>query len=245
MELDRRQLLMALAMASVSTTAGTASVEQSDTALPKCHQLTRSLIDRARRASSGSTTMDVPAIERILHRMILRADRHDGPVIKWMADPTNAFDLLKRRDPSDLFGMGQTTLWRAARHPFPQEEEAFERSFLVRELVSGILDPDEHDQILMAPKLRAIHESRCSGASSVELFRVRAVSSQIGWLETSLPAVTTDAICEVEALLCSGASADSDAVHHRLKTFEAYEHGLLATWETPDEIICVPWIAVA
>jgi hypothetical protein len=79
----------------------------------------------------------------------------------------------------------------------------------------------------------------------LKLFSVRAVSSQIGWLETSLPAVATEAICEVEALLCSGASPESDGVRDRLVAFEAYEQGLLATWETPDEIICVPRVAIA
>jgi hypothetical protein len=245
MELDRRQLLLALGMASVSGIAGTASAGLTQTGQPKCHQLTRSLIDRARRASSASTTMDALAIERVIRRvMTLGGNHHGRPIIKWIADPAGAFDLLKRRDLADLMEMGPTTLWRAAQHPFQQDEEAFERSFLVRQLLFDILEPDEHDRILMGPKLRAISDTRCAGASAEELFLVRAVLSQIGWLETSLPAVATNAIEEVDALLCSGASADSDAVQHRLMTFEAYEKGLLATWEMPDEIICVPRLAV-
>jgi hypothetical protein len=244
MELDRRQLLMALGMASVAGIAGTASAGLSDMGMPKCHQLTRSLIDRARRASSASTTMDALAIERVIRRvMTLGGNHHGRPVIKWMADPAGAFDLLKRRDLADLMEMGQTTLWCDDQYRFPQDGEAFERSFLVRQLVSDILEPDEHDRILMAPKLRAISDARCAGASAEELFSVRAGLSQIGWLETSLPAVATDAICDVEALLCSGATADSGAVHYRLMAFEAYELGLLATWETPAKIICVPRFA--
>jgi hypothetical protein len=27
---------------------------------------------------------------------------------------------------------------------------------------------------------------------------------------------------------------------HQLRTFEAFERGLLATWETPEELVCVP-----
>jgi hypothetical protein len=27
---------------------------------------------------------------------------------------------------------------------------------------------------------------------------------------------------------------------NQLNIFEAHEHGLLATWETPDALICVP-----
>jgi hypothetical protein len=30
------------------------------------------------------------------------------------------------------------------------------------------------------------------------------------------------------------------AICHQLKVFEVCEHGLLATWETPDALICVP-----
>jgi hypothetical protein len=244
MELDRRQPLKALGTASVTGLAGTASAGLFEAGLPECHHLTHSLIDRARRASSGSRTVDANGIERIIHHMILGGRHHGRPVIKWMVDSADAFDLLKRRDLSDLFGIGPTALWRAAQHPFPQDEEAFERSFLVRQLVSDILKPDECDRILMGPKLRAISDAKCAGASAEELFSARAIRSQIGWLETSLPAVATDAICGVDALLCSGASADSDAVQHRLMTFEAYEKGLLATWEMPGEIICVPRLAV-
>jgi hypothetical protein len=35
-------------------------------------------------------------------------------------------------------------------------------------------------------------------------------------------------------------SEGSVATDHQLKVFESYECGLLATWETPDALICVP-----
>jgi hypothetical protein len=69
---------------------------------------------------------------------------------------------------------------------------------------------------------------------------VRAACFEIGWLETSLPAVATESVCAIEALLVSGARPDSDAVQDRVRVFEAYELGLLATWETPAELVCVP-----
>jgi hypothetical protein len=99
--------------------------------------------------------------------------------------------------------------------------------------------------MLMAPKLRAISEAKRTGASPTELRRVRAACFEIGWQETSLPAVATESICAIEALLASGARPGSDAVRDQVRVFEAYELGLLATWETPAELVCVPRIAAA
>jgi hypothetical protein len=69
-------------------------------------------------------------------------------------------------------------------------------------------------------------------------FKVRAVAAQIGWLETCIPVVAAQAVTDVELLLSAGGS--EEPIHHRLHVFEAYEFGLLATWETPAGIICVP-----
>jgi hypothetical protein len=44
----------------------------------------------------------------------------------------------------------------------------------------------------------------------------------------------------VEMLLSAGESESSVAIDNQLKVFESYERGLLATWETPAELICVP-----
>ena len=76
--------------------------------------------------------------------------------------------------------------------------------------------------------------------SDQEVFRVRAVSAQIGWLETSMAEAAARAVSNVELLLSTGASEDSVAKDNQLRVFETYERGLLATWETPDALICVP-----
>jgi hypothetical protein len=47
------------------------------------------------------------------------------------------------------------------------------------------------------------------------------------------------AVADVELLLSSDFSEHDESVHHQLRVFEAYELGLLATWETPDALICV------
>jgi len=79
-----------------------------------------------------------------------------------------------------------------------------------------------------------------ANASDAEVFRVRAVSSQIGWLETSIADAAAQAISDVELLLSAGESEGSVAIDRQLKVFESYERGLLAMWETPVELICVP-----
>jgi hypothetical protein len=57
--------------------------------------------------------------------------------------------------------------------------------------------------------------------------RVRAVSSQIGWLETSMADVAAQAVSNVELLLSCGGSENSAEIDNQLKIFESYEYGLL------------------
>jgi hypothetical protein len=117
--------------------------------------------------------------------------------------------------------------------------EAFDRAFEVRMIANELLGVEEHDRLLMAPKLRAKSQAVSANASDGEVFRVRAVSSQIGWLETSMADAATQAVSNVDLLLSAGASEDSVAIDHQLMIYEAYERGLLATWKTPAELICV------
>lgn len=90
----------------------------------------------------------------------------------------------------------------------------------------------------MAPKPLSKARVMAEHASGEEIFEVRAVAAQIGWLETCVPIVAAQAVTDVELLLSSGASKQS--IHHQLNVFDAYELGLLAMWETPDAVICVP-----
>lgn len=238
MELDRRQVLLTVAL-TLATGRARAEAGRSESELHECHQLTRSLIERARLACTATNRVDLDAIDRLIRQTADRAAIDSPPVIKWLTSPTDAFDHLRKLDSSEL-GTNLAALWRVRRSCLPCNEEAFERSFGVRQLASDILRPDEHDRILMAPKLNAISEAKRAGAPPAELRRVRAVCFEIGWLETSLPAVAVEAICAIEALLASGAWPGSDAVRDQVRVFEAYELGLLATWETRTEIICVP-----
>jgi len=121
----------------------------------------------------------------------------------------------------------------------PSNVKAFDRAFEVRMTANELLGVHEHDRLLMAPKLRAKAQSISASASDGEVFRVRAVSSQIGWLETSMADVAAEAVGNIELLLSAGASGRSVAIDHQLNVFELYEKGLMATWEMAGALICV------
>jgi len=68
---------------------------------------------------------------------------------------------------------------------------------------------------------------------------LRRDAAEIGWIETSLPGAAASAIRAVEALLSSGHAESSMQIRHQFMAFEGFEHGLLATWETPEELVCL------
>ena len=55
--------------------------------------------------------------------------------------------------------------------------------------------------------------------------------------------VAAEAVSNIQLLLSAGTSESSVAIDHQLKVFE-YEHGLRATWDTTDALICVPRLAI-
>jgi hypothetical protein len=104
MELDRRQAILSVAMALVARPAR-AKPERIESELPECHQLTRSLIERARRASTATNRVDTDAIERVIWQTAEGFGR--SPVIKWMASPAKARPATTggfRRYTSHLWG---------------------------------------------------------------------------------------------------------------------------------------------
>jgi hypothetical protein len=135
--------------------------------------------------------------------------------------------------------MGTTRFWRRFQPPASGDVETFDRAFEVRMTANELLSVDEHDRLLMAPKLRAKSQAMSANLSNGELFRVRNVSSQIGWLETLLSDAAAQAVANVELLLSAGVSDGSVTIDHQLKVFESHESGLLATWELPEALLCV------
>jgi hypothetical protein len=163
------------------------------------------------------------------------------PVIKWLPDPQAAFDHLSRQGLANVLQMRDAAFWRESICP-EMDEEILDRWCLIRRLANEVLRPDEHDRALMTPKLVA---KLGPTADPDAAFDVRVIAAQIGWLETSIPDAAVEALCRVEVLLSRGLPETSEPVHHQLEIIEAYQHGLLATWETPAELICVPRFAAS
>ena len=239
MELDRRQLLVALGIASFSGIVGTARAGLSDTGTQKCLRLTRSLLERAQRIGRVRCAPDRTMAERAIRQFADASGWSKPLVIKWMDTLTDVHVHLSQFGVGALLDMGSASFWRRSGPPVSPDEETFERASRIRVIANELLGVDECDRTLMAPKLLAKSQARSANLSDEAAFRVRAVSSQIGWLETSMADVAAQTIANVELLLSTGASEGAMAIDHQLKVFESYEHGLLATWETPDALICV------
>jgi hypothetical protein len=141
---------------------------------------------------------------------------------------------------SDLLQMGTARFWPIPSPFAVTDENAAERSFELYWHAAQILRAQEHDRALMAPKVIAKRRAIKAQFSSEATFKIRAVAAQIGWLETLLPAAAAKAVSAIEDLLSTGHAESSMAIHHQLRVFEACERGLLATWETPDALVCVP-----
>jgi hypothetical protein len=238
MEIGRRELLAGAVTLSLARLAPCLGLDPPGDEMRvstdhRWHPLTRSLLDRAGRAGQR---LDRPRVERIVHEV---AEEHGQLVIKWIENPTRAFEHLTRYGLDDLVQMKTAKFWPAPR-PFPVTDETAERSFELYWHATQLLRVDEHDRALMAPKVIAKEQAIATQSRLEAIFEARAVAAQIGWLETSMSAAAAQAIRAVEDLLSAGHAESSMAIHHQLRVFEACEHGLLATWETPDALICVP-----
>jgi hypothetical protein len=248
-KVDRRQLLVgaacsALAGAVRGRGVSPSLVEPDVSGTEGWHPLTRSLLERARRTGQGRSAPDRAKVERTIRQLADASGWTKPLVIKWMDTPADAFDHLSRFGLDALLDMGTASFWRRAQPSASPDEERFERAFEARMTANELLGVEEHYRILMAPKLLAKSKAMSANSSDEEVFRVRAVSSQIGWLETSLAEAAAQGISNVEALLGIGESEHSVAIDNQMKVFESYEHGLTATWETPDALICVPRIQI-
>lgn len=140
------------------------------------HRLTRFLplyVDRAGQATSARTLLRCPVYpDHGQHRHLCRRG-------------LEAFDHLSQLGLGALLDVGSASFWRRTQPPVSHNVATFDRAFQVRMMANELLGVDEHDRILMAPKLLAKFQARSANLSE-EAFRVSAVSSQIDWLETSM-----------------------------------------------------------
>jgi hypothetical protein len=245
MDIDRRQALIGSAGVALAGVFGVIPTGPDirppgilDSA--QCHPLTRSLLERASKIGRSHTAPDRAMVERAIGQFADSSGHAGRPVIKWVDTPSEAFDHLSRFGLDALLDMGTTRFWCRLRPQMSPDARAFDRAFEVRMTANELLGVDEQDRLLMAPKLRAKSAVMSASRSDDEVFRVRAASSQIGWLETSMADAAAEAVSNVEMLLSAGESESSVAIDHQLNVFESHELGLLATWETPDELVCVP-----
>jgi hypothetical protein len=245
MDIDRRRVLIGSAGVALTSVCGgvpvTFDVEPPGTTdWAELHPLSRSLLERARRIGQSRTSPDRALIERKILQLADSAGRTERPVIKWMDTPADAFEHLSRFGLDALLDMGTARFWRRCLRPTATDAVTLNHASEVWLMANDLLGVDEQDRLLTAPKLKAKSLAISSGTSASEVFRARALSAQIGWLETSLADVAAEAVSNVELLMVTGASEASAPIHHQLKVFETFECGLLATWETPRDLICVP-----
>jgi hypothetical protein len=214
--IDRRRLLGSATAAAATVMVGKgkcafgiglASAGPDASMMPcKLHPLTRSLLERARMIDVSRRAPDRIMVERTIRQLADASGRAEPLVIKWMDTPTDAFGHLSQLGLEALLDMGTARFWRRAQPPLLVDEEAFERTFEVRMTANELLSVDEHDRILMAPKLLAKSRATSAKLSDEEIFKIRAISAQIGWLETSMAEAAAHAISNVELLLSSGSS---------------------------------------
>jgi hypothetical protein len=242
MDIDRRRLLATGSCALLTGVTRPAWSIPNTPAAGQCHPLTRSLLERAGRR--GRDTPDRAMAEQTIRQFAGTSGWTKPLVIKWMDTPTDTHDHLSRIGLDALLDMGTTGFWRRDQPPAPLDAETFDRAFEARMTASGLLGVDDHDRMLMAPKLLAKSRAMSANLWDEEIFKIRAVSAQIGWIETSMAEAAAQAVSNVEPLLSTGTSEDSVSIDNQLRVFESYEHGLLATWETPDALICVPRLRV-
>jgi len=244
MDIDRRRLLVGAACIALTGPVGGRGVSASlvgpnASGSEGWHPLTRSLLERAQRIGWGCPAPVRAMAERTVRQFADASGWTKPLVIKWMDTLTDAHVHLSRFGLDALLDMGSTSFWRRAQPHVSPDEETFERAFEARIMANELLGVDEQDRGLMAPKLLAKCQAMSANLSDEEVFLVRAVSSQIGWIETSMADAAAQAVASVELLLSTGASEGSVAIHHQLKIFESHESGLHATWETQDALICV------
>jgi hypothetical protein len=238
MEIGRRELLTGAAGCGLSTMFGSMGSDfvcadnpiRSDLRL---HPLTRSLIERALRPGHR---FDRPCVERIVREL---AGERGPPVIKWMDSPERAFQHLCRYPLDELVQMPIGQFWPAPPSGPVQDYAQLERSLNLYVLANRLLGVEERCGELLGARLD--FRARLIGATPdpAAVFHAKVLTAEIGWIETSLPAVAARAIRAAEDLLLAGHAESSEPIYHQLMVFDAFEHGLLATWETPEELVCL------
>jgi hypothetical protein len=245
MVIERRSLLRAASCLALSgfiypLDAGIPAEADEIPGVHAWHPLTRSLLRRAKEASSAGKRANTSQVDRIIRETAVAQGCAKSPDIEWLADPSCAFDHLSEYGLDALLQMDTASLWRRAGPSQPFDDRSLDLSRFLGGVITDIVGAEDHDRALMAPKLLAKRRAIAENVPAEAIFEIRAVAAQIGWLETCMPIAAVQAVVNVELFLSSGVSEHDESVSHPLRVFKAYERGLLATWETPSAVICVP-----
>jgi hypothetical protein len=119
MDVDQRRFLKATACLALSGLvdplyAGIPAEADQIPGVHSWHPVTRSLIRRAQEANSADKRANTSQVDRIIRETAVAQGSTTSPVIKWLADPSSAFDYLSRYGLDELLQMGSAGLWRRA-----------------------------------------------------------------------------------------------------------------------------------
>jgi hypothetical protein len=238
--IDRRRLLESAGAALVAgTLRSTLALAEQLSPTSRLHPVTRSLLERARDIDRTQPP-DRDGVERSLRNYAVSTSWSRPLVIDWMDGATDVHEHLSSHGLDALLQMGSANFWRRSQPVMTDDEQVFNRCHQACMEAKRYLDVVDVDQGLMAPKLLAKTQAVQSGRSDRDVFQVRAVSAQIGWLETSIAAAAARAIENVELLLVQEPPALTVILDQQIQIFELHEQGLLATWEAHDRLICIP-----
>jgi hypothetical protein len=125
MDIDRRRLLKTLALTGLASPiwTGWSSDSSSSPILSDFHPLTRLLLHRAQLARDHTGAVDQSRIECLIRQQVRFQAWIKPPVIKWLADPLDAFAYLNRLGLDELLQMESTRLWRRAGPQMPADDD--------------------------------------------------------------------------------------------------------------------------
>jgi hypothetical protein len=201
------------------------------------HPLVETILDRAQ--IDRPTKANRTSIERTIKRRAEATAYKVAPII-WLETPADAHKYLCNQGLGTLLEADVTRFWKpddslAPRQDFDFPESAYEAQWEAE----TIFRVDQREADVGQPKRAAKDRAIERGTSAQDIFETRALSSQIGWLETVIARAAAYSIYQIELLLSMGMPEDASEMNPLRDVFDAHEHGLLATWETANTLVCV------
>jgi hypothetical protein len=247
MILDRRQLLLnaTAAVATLPTfsssvaSLGIVALEHtSDTLSIKWHPMVEEILGRARKTNRQATS-DRGLIEHTIKRRAEATAYQIAPV-EWLETPADAHAYLSHQGLEVLLKADVTRFWKLDDSAVPRKDFGFpESAYDAQREAEHVFRVDERETDVGAPKRAAKDRAIARNIPAQDVFHTRAVSSQIGWLETVIPRAAACSINRMELLLSMGMPEGAVEITSLRDVFDAHEHGLLATWETTSALVCV------